>query len=135
MVSTSYFHEGPHQHLSKYRQRTKQVEEKPISPAPRCGIAIHVGTSRIGGSGTSGIGDRPAWGSQNGNHKPLIFLFLKVSRSPVRADRSVSSSEYDCCSREVKLIKENSKYSILVKQCQKCPQPIYSLQKMGIPNP
>ena len=33
-------------------------------------------------------------------HNPFISELLKISESPVRADRSVSSSEHDSCSRE-----------------------------------
>ena len=44
------------------------------------------------------IGDHP----QIENYKPLISELLRISESPVRADRSVSSSEYDSCSGELK---------------------------------
>ena len=45
---------------------------------------------------------------QNVDFEDFVFLRIwGVLRVPVRADRSVSSSEYVCCSREVQGIKEN----------------------------
>ena len=39
---------------------------------------------------------------KNEIRKPLISVLLRVCESPVRADRSVSPSEYDSCSGELK---------------------------------
>ena len=45
----------------------------------------------------------------------LYVFFYRISGSPVHADRSVSSSEYDCCLGELKWIHRRSKYSNIVQ--------------------
>ena len=52
------------------------------------------------------------------NHKPLISELLRISESPVRADRSVSPSEYDSCSGELKRVHLISKSTNKIRKLQ-----------------
>ena len=65
------------------------------------------------------------WGDLGGIRRLGWWLNLENrgwTGSPVRADRSVSSSEYDSCSGELKWIHQRSTYQKIVWKTSKIPQ-------------